>query len=145
MDETKGGNNRRWLYIGGGCCGCLVLVGIIGAVLGGFGLMTFGRGVAEQAQLGAQDAEPYRGRPIRECYDAAFQQMVGCQGDITCQTRGQVMLQACLEIADGVPAFCASYEGQQACVRDCPSGLDEMSCGFLCGRLDPAIQQACSP
>jgi hypothetical protein len=99
-------------------------------------------GVRSSAVTGSADAEPYRGRPIGECYDAAFERMLACS-DITCRFPGQMMFTQCTHIAEAQPGFCEEHTGPAHCSARCAGDPNPMSCNMVCGQLSVPVGEYC--
>lgn len=135
-NERSGRGWILWAVIGGAVL--LLFCAVGGCCLWGF------MGMGQSVVSANQDAEVYRGRPIGECYDAAFERMLACSDtDITCRIPGQAMFTQCTRIADPQPGFCEEHAGPAHCGAQCAGAANPTSCNMVCGQLSVPVEQYC--
>jgi hypothetical protein len=135
--------------MGGGCCGCLVLLVGIGAAGTIFGTAALAPDQAEQdAQYrqGREDAAAFQDRPIDECFEAAVQRAAVCDplALVSCIRRPEGMFAQCMITARPDPTFCERYQRPEHCTRACQRHGGGFRCDFFCGVIDNSVARACA-
>ena len=141
MAAHEGSGNRGWIIAGAIGGAVLLLFCAVG------GCCLWGAMAAQSSVMTAtEDAEAYRGRPIGECYDAAFERMLACSdADFGCRFPAQALFTQCTHVAAEQPGFCADHAISRIyCDARCSSAANRSSCQMVCGQLSVPVGQYCA-
>lgn len=142
MADDAGSGSRRWVLIA-----ILIITPVLLLVCGvGSCCLYAGFGMRSAVVDAAAQAESYRGRPIGDCYDAAFEQMERCSNtDFGCRVAGQALFTQCTHVADFTPEFCDEQADPRSyCDAHCSTATDRYTCQQVCGQLSVPVAQYCA-